>query len=357
MSLQHSGTHLKRADVQLPVIVSDEVARANPELCVLLGKLATRMRPDGSSNDVAARLTRAQEELGDVKRRLLGTDALHRTLQAALLDAHTAPHNVQNPQALEAAQARVSAQEAQQRLQYPLLSAQDNPAVGECHYFGLSVSDLMPEPATQADVSAVVAEVEERLMTKSRALEHMLEPQKPEEDGLDVAAVLELRVARLDRLTLELKKRRLDMHCHKKALIQVWLECLGLLRAMCEEHLLKAQFAADSVSARWLIAKTEALCSKLLKVKYQIMNETYTASHVEALTSVRDALEVRGRQLAKERESAALALQSYRGVGFGFDEIVAEYGRLLEQIEERAWQVQALRGTALPLVSPPHSVE
>nr|KAG5696604.1 hypothetical protein BaRGS_034065 [Batillaria attramentaria] len=153
--------------------------------------------------------------------------------------------------------------------------------------------------------------------------------------------------------TLEEEKKQLKMTRAKREK-QFWLyfetllASLGLLEKMVNEYRLGKQSQNNTITTEWLVARCDAMCLKIKYVEMQILCDTYTAETVGALQRISQHLSDKHDASEKDLHRVNLALEAYSAVGSGFSELVDEYGRLKNELENKQWALNEFQSVQEP---------
>ncbi|XP_070810429.1 HAUS augmin-like complex subunit 4 isoform X2 [Pituophis catenifer annectens] len=283
-----------------PCSLTDDDLSAHPGLANLLTGLKKHIDPSGMTIALAQPLEEARKELQMHRANWLKWEALHRLLQEALLKPGADP-SLQDKKDLEQMQKHLP------------------------------------------------AEVEKFL--KAKCLD-VLSYYRPESDNVGAAAQMIMLGALPECLVTEkqhLKEARAQqeelvgyLEQQKAAYPQVLLRCLALLKRLAREFRLGVQSELDQVNTQYMEIKCTAMLLKIRFEELKILSETYTPEIVNVHRTIRDKLQGGLSQEEQDLATSRKFLSNYEILGPEFEELVKEYTRLQEIIQNRRWVLTEL---------------
>ncbi|XP_013410839.1 HAUS augmin-like complex subunit 4 [Lingula anatina] len=121
------------------------------------------------------------------------------------------------------------------------------------------------------------------------------------------------------------------------------LESLHILEELITKHRLQSQTEKDGILTEWMAARCDAMCLKIRMVEMQILCDTYHVESVQALKAVSENLQTAVHDHKAELHQVSQALTAYEAVGAGFDEMVSEYAKLRDEVENKRWALTELQ--------------
>ncbi|XP_045192379.2 HAUS augmin-like complex subunit 4 [Mercenaria mercenaria] len=338
----------EKINSQLPHInISASEVEKYPDFCVLLTKIASYIQPDGVSTQTSKDLKQAEEVLRHEKHSWLLNHILYLEVQELLLDYELKSQDI-------------SLSSRDQQFHKILQQCLTQAEIGDYLDFspdpsskvttlGLSREELSAQNPykkhLQSLQQALIPEIEERLRKKCETLVVAHDPQNSstESTKLTFAKSSQLpAIVENDKHHLEEEKHQLKEDFVKKdkqfaAYYQKLLDSLGLLETLISKFKLEKQSEHDTITTEWLYAKCDAMCLKIRLVELQILCDTYTVETLESLKIIRKHLDDAYRDSEKEKLHRQQAIKAYDSVGDGFEEIVAEFGKMKAELENKQW--------------------
>eukprot|EP00762_Andalucia_godoyi_P005610 ANDGO_00540.mRNA.1 hypothetical protein len=98
-------------------------------------------------------------------------------------------------------------------------------------------------------------------------------------------------------------------------------------------------------SSLYLQARAEALVLKLSVVKYQMLMDVYgKQGSIDAVKACKAELSARMAELSKELEMSKGRLSQFEGLGRTFNSLVAEYGKLVAELDHTERAIREIEG-------------
>lgn len=318
-----------------------------PDFCALLSKLSSYVSPDGVCTQTNKDLKQAEEVLRHEKHSWLLNHILYLEVQELLLDYELRSQDVslssRDQQFQKILQQCLTQAEIRDYLDFS-----PDPS-SKVSTLGLTREELNAQNPykkhLQSLQQALIPEIEERLRKKCETLVVAHDPQNSstESTKLTFAKSSQLpAIVENDKHQLEEEKNLLKEDFVKKdkqfaAYYQKLLDSLGLLETLISKYKLERQAEQDTITAEWLFAKCDAMCLKIRLVELQILCDTYTVETVQSLKIIRTHLDDAYRESEKEKLHREQAIKAYESVGDGFEEIVAEFGKMKAELENKQW--------------------
>lgn len=334
---------------QLPYVnLSASDVEKYPDFCSLLSILSTQITPDGLSLQTTKDLKQAEEVLRHEKHAWLLNLILYTELQELALDYDIKSQEVslssRDAQFHKILQGSLTHAEISDYLEFS-----PDPS-SKVTSLGLSRDDLNWHNPCRQHLSslqqALIPEVEERLRKKCENLVLAHDPlsaNTSESTNLMFAKSSQLPVlVERDIHQLEESHRRLKEDQRKKekqftAYYQVLLDSLHLMQSLISKYKLGQQLEKDTITAEWLYAKCDAMCLKIKIVELQILCDTYTIETLDSLRIIRKKLEEAHKDSEKEKVHVEQAIKAYECLGQEFDQIVSEFGKFKDELENKQW--------------------
>ncbi|XP_067881978.1 HAUS augmin-like complex subunit 4 [Heterodontus francisci] len=320
----------------------------NPKFTKLLMLLTDHLDRTGLSLTVKRDLEKARRELRKQKQEWLRAEALQRILNEMVTEYHinrwenpVRPGDRQFFETLE--QCQVLARCCRQ-----LDARESERADAGPPLLGLErqhLQDLLPEALDiQAMRQRLVPEVEKRLRERCFTVLCYYRPEyENNSEVLKMAkcgAMTEMFEADKQRQQKEQDKNRenqIAITNQTFTYLTVLYRCFEMLRQLIERHRLDQQPEIDQELQDYLKLKSKAMFTKLglmrLELRHQLFNQDTVAAHNCIRTLLLEELE------AQQQSDCALrgTLSLYQMLGTEFEELVAEYGRLREVLENKRW--------------------
>lgn len=145
----------------------------------------------------------------------------------------------------------------------------------------------------------------------------------------------------------------IELECARRASLLCSLEYVRVLlalahvlyHAVAELKVKRAPKAFAALSA-YAMQRSRALNFKLSVTKSEVRTELYTPANVAALNRIRARLQASLEQAKTTLHRSEAQLRSYRDMGTGFDELVEEYTRLVERLEDRQWTMKEVQAAS-----------
>ncbi|KAK3085659.1 hypothetical protein FSP39_006782 [Pinctada imbricata] len=384
---------LTKVKEAFPVEFSEECMHQNPEFVKLLNELSQHVCPtgvskqvqtdlhqvsqhvcpSGVSKQVQSDLHQAEKELRYEKHPWLMNHILYTELEKLLLEAEI--------EVLEGA-------EPQHELEKLLLEAEIEVLEGaepqhgkqfysmlQDHFTTIKTGDYLnccPDPGSKVRLLGLTPEVileqnthmqnlpyiEQKLIPLieeqlSKKCDKLLDYYNSTHDdigsdltvgqGSQLPNVIEVYRQKIDDEREQLKKELRRQDAQFKAYYATLLDSMHLLEELVSKYRLRNQSQHDSVMAEWMMMKFDGFCLKIRVLELEIMIETYTFETTKALQKIRDHLDVALAEATKKRTQLQKLLETYQSVGMGFDDLVKEYGRLKEEVENKQWALSELK--------------
>ncbi|MEE6516077.1 hypothetical protein FKM82_025292, partial [Ascaphus truei] len=341
---------------QLPSLRLEESdLQQNPQFSKLLVEVCQHVDPSGGSASLSRELEEARRELRLQRKVWLRSEVIHRLVQEMLLDLHVRKQegtlSEEESKFQAVLQRCVSVSDCS-----CLLTSQGASPFYPMSLLGLEKQNLLELLPPEMDVLWMRGRLQKQLEDALRKkCFTFLSFHQPETDGEgDV-----LRTGKALRLvsTLEDEKRRLHSEREKQeetaALLgkqqetypQVVLRCLLLLRQAASELRLLVQSDTDRSNTEYLETKCNALLLKFRMEELQVLTDTYTPEKVEVHRQIRETLERAVRTEEREVSASREILSSYKILGPEFEELVREYTRLRQDIENDRSVLQEISKT------------
>lgn len=235
--------------------------------------------------------------------------------------------------------------------------ARQNCSSGFC-MLGLTddyVADLCHSDDAELNKHVVVSELEKLLLNKSKNLVNYYDGSRiPGNDKVVEARAVQLpTVFKLERERLLAEKHSLRTDQEKKhACTLKYLDVLKksfiILEKLITEYKLRLQSENDKANVKYLAIRCQALQLKLRSIELQLLCDTYTAETTRALKQIKNHLDEKQTECERELNTLTKALELYKSVSFGFDQLVAEFAHLMAEHENKTWALQELQGNLKP---------
>lgn len=214
------------------------------------------------------------------------------------------------------------------------------------------VTDLCHSDDAEINKHVVVSELEKQLLNKSKNLVNYYDvSKKPGNDKVVEAKAAQLAaVFKLKRETLLVEKGSLRSDQEKRHVctlkyIEVLMKSFIVLEKLITEYKLRLQSENDRTNVKRLAICCQALQLKLRVIELQLLCDTYTAETTRALKQIKNHLNEKQTECEKELNTLTKALELYQSIGFGFDQLVAEFAHLMAEHENKTWALQELQGS------------
>ncbi|ELU12924.1 hypothetical protein CAPTEDRAFT_198726 [Capitella teleta] len=328
----------------------------NPEFNKLLLKLKPHLTEDGTSITVQRDLRDVEERFRQEKGTWLQQHVLLSNLKDLLLESQMRGSKIATPS---------SSAQFYETVQNMLTHAEigdyihcDPETGGERTLFGLSNDDLrLKKPFEQHSKSIqqrLIPELESRLRKRCEALVGFYDSVTDAESAkLTFARTSELPTnleQDLQKLKLderEIKKEQSIQETQYSEYYQNLLRSLSLLESLVKNRRLKSQVESDEVSTLWLTTRCDALCLKIKIFELQILCDTYHEGTVQALRKIRGEIDRAIHSTEYDLKQVDQTLAAYEAVGSGFDNLVQEYTRLKDEIDNKKWALRELKQHSL----------
>ncbi|XP_058039503.1 HAUS augmin-like complex subunit 4 [Ahaetulla prasina] len=327
--------------------MTDDDLSAYPGLANLLMGLKKHIDPSGMTIALAQPLEEARKELQMHRANWLKWEAVHRLLQEALLKLAADP-SLQDKKFLETLEQQLLVVELKR-----MLDRHSSPPNARPSVLGLESRHLTeflpPHQDLEQMQKHLPAEVEKFL--KAKCLD-VLSYYRPESGNVGAAAQMVMLGALAESLATEkqhLKEARSRheeligyLEQQRAAYPQVLLRCLALLKRMAREFHLGIQSELDQVNIQYMEIKCTAMLLKIRFEELKILSETYTPEIVKVHRMIRDKLQGSLSQEEQDLATSRKFLSNYEILGPEFEELVKEYTRLQEIIQNRRWVLAEL---------------
>ncbi|XP_076470156.1 HAUS augmin-like complex subunit 4 [Babylonia areolata] len=345
------STRVPEITGRVPVKLTAKEEEDNPEFVHLLQQLGQLLTPDGVSLDVHKDLKQAEETLRLEKHSWLQSQILHRELQEIILDYELKSRDTSLTTAdyefKEILEKCLNYAEVEDYLDFS-----PDPS-SNVTLLGLSHTDVQMYNPYKKHIPSMqqklIPELEDRLRKKCENLVSIFHTSTLTDSSnlaMAKASQLPAMVERSLRVTKE-EKQQLKVMKEKRerqfwTYFQTLLESLGMLEKMVNQYRLGKQSRSNTVTTEYLAARCDALCLKIKNVELQVLCDTYTAETVAALTKIKEHLQEMTVVKDKDLHRVNLALKAYSAVGFGFDELAEDYGKLKREMENKEWALNEL---------------
>ncbi|KAL4235065.1 HAUS augmin-like complex subunit 4 [Mactra antiquata] len=342
------STVLEKVNKQFPyVTINYKDIEQYPDFSGLLTKLIPHLQPDELTTQTSKDLKQAEEVLRHEKHSWLLNHILYLEVQEMLLDyelkSQTVSLSSRDQQFYKILQQCLTQAEICDYLDFS-----PDPS-SKVTTLGLTTEDLnLQNPYKkhlQSLQQVLIPEIEERLRKKCETLVVAHDPQNSstESNKLTFAKSSQLpAIVENDKHHLEEEKCLLKEDFIKKdklfsTYFQKLMDSLSLLETLISKYKLERQKEKDTIVTEWLYAKCDAMCLKIRLVELQILCDTYTIETVQSLRIIRKHLDDTYKENEKEKLHREQAVNTYKSVGDGFEEIVAEFGKLKADLENKQW--------------------
>ncbi|KAH3774522.1 HAUS augmin-like complex subunit 4 isoform X1 [Dreissena polymorpha] len=318
-----------------------------PDFCALMSCLGSHLNPECLTLQTHRDLKQAEELLRHEKHSWLLQHILYLELQELLLD-------------YEIRSQEVSLSSRDQQFHKVLQQCLTQAEIGDYLDFspdpssklttlGLTREELDRQNPYKQHLSslqqALIPVMEERLRRRCENLVMAHDPQNTSQESSklmfakssQLPAIVEGETLQLAENKQKLKEDYVKKDKLFETYYQTLLDSLQLLDTLISRFKLERQVEQDTITAEWLYAKCDAMSLKIRMVELQILTETFTLETVQALRNVRSHLEEAHKEAEKEKLHREQALKAYQAVGGGFEKIVAEYGQLMSELENKQW--------------------
>lgn len=344
----------------LPLHLSLSDAEKNPQFVNLIQQLTRLITPDGVSRDVHKDLHQAEEILRHEKHTWLQSHILHHEIQEMILDydlrAHDTGLSTADKEFKEILEQCLNFAEGKD-----YLSFSPDPS-SKVTLLGIQPEDLQSRNPYKKHLPSLqqklIPELEDRLRQRCETLVDMF--QSSSATTAESLSSNDLALAKASQLpamvehsiqTLEEEQKQVKGTREKREkqfwlYFQTLLDSLGLLEKMVNVYRLGKQSQNNSITAEWLVARCDAMCLKIKYVALQILCDTYTAETVGALKIIKGHLTETIEMTEKDLHRVNLAIQAYGAVGSGFDDLVEEYGKLKNELDNKQWALNEFQHTS-----------
>ena len=339
-----------RLNSQLPVKLSGRDVDKYPELMKLLTSLSSHLSSNGATVMMETERKEAEETLKHEKSSWFQNHILFTELHDLLLDQHILGSSTPSShgQFYRAVRDTLSYAEAGD-----YLNCHPDPS-SQCTLLGLSKEDLDRANPHRKNVSSLqtklIPEIEQRLRKKGETLVNFHDTSGITETGKfafakasQLPAFLEAEKLEMDLEKAELRKDKIKREKQFWQYYQALVDSLDILEELIKKHRLQSQAESDNITADWISARCNAVCLKLKLLEFQLLCDTYHAETVQALSTIRNQLDLAIHETQQDLRQAEQSLQAYTAVGSTFDAVVLEYTNLKDEIDNKKWGLRELK--------------
>jgi len=343
-----------KVNKNLPLRVTASDVETYSQFSHLLSALSQQLHDDGLSKSTKLDMDQAEDSLRQAKSNWLTQQVLYSSLQDWLMEQASGvnkhnhgQHTDKNLQYHSAVQECLALAEIGDYLQCSQLEPNTT-------LLGLNFDDIKKLNPHGKHIASLqqqfIPEIEAKLRNKCENLVSIHQPNVQSQDSRfafaaasQMPGVLEEELEQLER---ERKQLAHDKYSREK---QFWhyyktlLESLEVLERLITRHRLSAQKEKDKITGEYLMARCDALCLKVRQHELSILCDTYQQQNVQALTAIENSVNKTLGNSESEYSQVKQSLQTYEGVGQGFDEIVQEFTRLREEIDNKTWAMRELQ--------------
>lgn len=344
-----------QVNMSLPTHLTGIDAENYPGLTDLLKSLSKHISKDGLSKSLKHDVEQAKENLEKEKHSYLQQHILHYELHEMMVDQEVAQQDLapdsQTEQYHNALRECVSTAEACDYLHKRPYGQGDKTT----SLLGLTEEDLLKSNPHMKKLPVLqqhyIPELEKRLKHKCEEVAscHFTPSDTEGSEQLAFAKatrlpdILKQECARLEE---EKEKSRLDKALISKQFWQLYYaltEALAILEELITKHRLTLQAEKDSVTTDWLSARCHAMHLKIRVFRTKLLCDMYTPDAVMALQQIREHLSQTIQEKESELSRIDQALQAYRSIGMGFEELVQEYEQLQKAVTSKKWALKELK--------------
>ncbi|KAK7114231.1 HAUS augmin-like complex subunit 4 [Littorina saxatilis] len=355
LSVQFLTQNTDKLPPRLPVTLSAKEAEENPQFVSLLQQLGQLLTSDAVSVEVHKDLQQAEETLRQEKQGWLQSHILHRELQEVILD-----YDLRSRDTSLSTADKEFKDILEQCLNYAeagdYLSFTPDPS-SKVSLLGLTPGDIHENNPYKKYIPSMqqklIPELEDRMRRRCENFVSIFHtPTLTDSSSLALAKASQLpgMVERSLRVLEEEKQQLKDTRERREkqfwVYFQTLLDSLGMLEQNVKEYRLGKQSRNNNITAESHAARCDAMCLKIRYVEMQILCDTYTAETVAALKKIKQEIKGASERKEKDRDRVNLALRAYTSVGYGFDELAEEYGRLKQELENKEFALKQIALTS-----------
>ncbi|XP_061163614.1 HAUS augmin-like complex subunit 4 [Saccostrea echinata] len=341
----------ERLNSSLPVDITAAQVQQYPELVKLLTQLSQRITPEGTSLHVKQELEQAEEELRHEKHSWLLQHILYKEIEEFLVDLELKSKDVS--QSPDDKQFQAMLQECLTLSEIEdYLRCSPDPSC-KVNLLGLTAGSIHTQNPHTKNLSylqqKLIPQIEERLGARCENLQNFQETENILDGSPSLAkssqlpALMESQKRKLEEDKHQLERLYIVREKQFQTYYQTLLDSLHLLEELISKYRLQSQAEHDTVSSEWLVAKCDGLCLKIKLVELQILCDTYTMETTKALLKIKETLHSAKEEADKSKTYVTKTLQTYESLGSEFDELVTEYQRLKEEIDNKEWALSELQ--------------
>lgn len=213
------------------------------------------------------------------------------------------------------------------------------------------VTDLGHFNGAEINKHSVISELEKHLLNRSKNLVNYYDGSKiPISDNVVEARAVQLpAVFKLKQEMLLAEKHNLRIDQQKRhtctlKYLEVLMQSFTVLEKLISEYKLRLQSENDKTNVKCLTVRCQTSQLKLRSIELQLLCDTYTAETTRALKQIKNHLNEKQTECERELNTLTKALELYQSIGFGFDQLVAEFAHLMAEHENKMWALQELQG-------------